>query len=57
MKHLKLMKNILVSLLGFLSIGAFYGGILLIIKPDCSFFDIPIDILQNSPFKTSLYPE
>jgi len=56
MKQMKLMKNILVCLLGFLSIGAFYGGILLIIKPDGSLFEMPIEILQNSPFKNFLIP-
>jgi hypothetical protein len=56
MKQLNFSGFILVLLLGFLSIGAIYGGVALIIKPDGSFFEMPIDILQNSPFKNFLIP-
>lgn len=56
MKKLKFTGNLLLGLLGFLSIGAIYGGAALILKPDGSFFEMPIDILQNSPFKNFLLP-
>jgi len=49
-------KGLLIFLLGFLSIGAFYGGIVFILKPDGSVYDIPTEILQNSPFKNFLIP-
>jgi len=50
------MKKILIGLLAFLSLGAFFGGLFLIIKPDGSFFDMPVEILQNSPFTNFLIP-
>lgn len=56
MKKLKFTGNLLVFLLGFLSIGAIYGGLALIIRPNGSFFEIPVDILHNSPFKNFLIP-
>jgi len=48
--------SILIALLGFLSIGAIYGGIGLIISPDGSLFNMPIESISNSPFKTFLVP-
>jgi hypothetical protein len=56
MKHANLFKAVLVSLLGFLSIGALFGGIVFILKPDGSVYGIPTDILQGSPFKDFLIP-
>ncbi len=56
MKQKGIYKSILISLLGFLSLGACYGGIVLIISPDGSFFRMPSDLLSNSPFKTFLIP-
>jgi len=56
MKQNRIYKSILISLLGFLSLGAFYGGIVLIISPDGSFFNMPSDLLSNSPFKSFLIP-
>ncbi len=56
MKKLKFTGNLLLSLLGFLSVGAIYGGVALMIKPDGSFFEMSIDILRNSPFKNFLIP-
>jgi len=41
------MRNILVCLLGFLSLGAFYGGIVLIIKTDGSVYEIASEIYTN----------
>ncbi|MDD3876621.1 MAG: hypothetical protein PHT69_08370 [Bacteroidales bacterium] len=49
-------KLILIALLGFLSLGAFYGGILLILYPDGSFLRIPLELLSNSPFENFLIP-
>jgi hypothetical protein len=48
--------KILIALLGFLSLGAFYGGIVLIISPDGSLFDMPTELITNSPFKTFFFP-
>jgi hypothetical protein len=49
-------KNFLIFLLGFLSLGAFYGGIVFIISPDGSIFGMPSDLLKSSPFKNYLVP-
>jgi hypothetical protein len=49
-------KNFLILLLGFLSLGAFYGGIVLIISPDGSLFQMPVEMLSGSPFKSFLVP-
>jgi len=49
-------KNLLVFLLGFLSLGALYGGIVLIISPNGSIFGMPLELLNNSPFKDYLIP-
>jgi len=56
MKINRIFKSILIALLGFLSLGAFYGGIVLIISPDGSFFNMPSELLSNSPFKSFLIP-
>jgi hypothetical protein len=56
MKQNQICKSILIALLGFLSLGACYGGIILIISPDGAFFNMPSDLLSNSPFKTFLIP-
>jgi len=56
MTKLNVTGNLLVFLLGFLSIGAIYGGLSLIIYPDGSFFEMPINLLHNSPFKNFLLP-
>ena len=56
MKINRIFKSILIALLGFLSLGAFYGGIVLIISPDGSFFNMPSELLRNSPFKSFLIP-
>lgn len=41
-------KNFLLFLLGFLAIGAWFGGLVLIIKPDGSLFQMDPAILQGS---------
>jgi hypothetical protein len=56
MKQNRIYKSFLIALLGFLSLGACYGGIVLIISPDGSFFNMPPYLLSNSPFKTFLIP-
>ena len=56
MKQNRIYRSILIALLGFLSLGACYGGIVLILSPDGSFFKMPLDLLSNSPFKTFLIP-
>jgi hypothetical protein len=48
--------NLLIFLLGFLSLGAFFGGIVFIISPDGSIFGMPLNFLINSPFKNFLIP-
>jgi magnesium-transporting ATPase (P-type) len=42
--------------LGFLSIGAIFGGLLFIISPDGDLFQMPLSILDSSPFKDFLIP-
>jgi len=49
-------RNLLVFLLGFLSLGAFYGGIALLISPDGSMFQMPASLLEKSPFDDFLIP-
>jgi hypothetical protein len=56
MKPMYFLRNLLIFLLGFLSLGAFYGGIVLIISPDGSIFGMPLELLNNSPFKNYLVP-
>lgn len=56
MKQSKFLKGLLVFLLGFLSFGAIYGGIILIISPNGSVFQMPTDALRYSPFKDYLIP-
>lgn len=50
------MKNFLIILLVFLSIGALYGGIGFIIQPDGSFFKMDTSLLKNSVFHNYLVP-
>jgi hypothetical protein len=45
--------SLLIILLAFLSIGAIYGGTTLIINPNGAVFNIPVDLLQKSPFHDS----
>jgi hypothetical protein len=56
MKKSNFLKGLLIFLLGFLSLGAIYGGLVFIIKPDGSVYEIPTEILQNSPFNDFLIP-
>ena len=56
MKQNNFYKNLLIFLLGFLSLGAFYGGLVLIISPDGAILGMPLDLLKYSPFKNFLVP-
>ncbi len=56
MKHSILFRNLLIALLGFLSLGAFYGGLAFIIRPDGSLFQMPVEKLSGSPFSNFLIP-
>ena len=52
----KYARNILLILLAFLGLGAFFGGLELIISPDGALFGMPLSMLANSGFKTFLIP-
>jgi hypothetical protein len=56
MKYSKFTLILLLFLLGFLSLSAFYGGIALILSPDGNIFKMPVSILYNSPFNDFLIP-
>ncbi len=43
-------RNILILLFGFLSIAAFYGSIVFMIKPDGSFFQMDTEMIKGSWF-------
>ncbi|MCB9282726.1 MAG: hypothetical protein H6563_01520 [Lewinellaceae bacterium] len=49
-------RSILIALLGFLSLGAFYGGTALIISPDGSLLQMPVEMIQDSLFNDYLIP-
>jgi hypothetical protein len=46
----------LIALLGFLSLGAFYGGIAMILSPDGALLGMPVESIRNSPFPNFLIP-
>jgi hypothetical protein len=56
MKQNNFYKNLLIVLLGFLSVGALFGGLALIIRPDGSLYRMPVELLVRSPFKNFLLP-
>jgi hypothetical protein len=49
-------KNIFLFLLAFLGVGALFGGGVLIIFPSGKLFEMPLNLLQNSPFHDFLFP-
>ena len=49
-------RNFLLFLLGFLGVGAIYGGGLLIISPSGKLLGTPLSILETSPFNDFLIP-
>ncbi len=50
------MRNILLLLLAFLGLGAFFGGGALIISPSGKLLGMPLSMLDNSPFNNFLLP-
>ena len=50
------MRNLLISLMIFLGIGAIAGGFGLIISPSGQLLELPLSILENSPFHSFLIP-
>jgi hypothetical protein len=56
MKQFHFSKIILIMLLGFLSLGAFYGSMAFILRPDGSLFKISVEMLSGSPFRDFLIP-
>lgn len=56
MKRINLFKGFLIILLGFLAIGALFGGLAFVIRPDGSIYQLPVELLANSPFKDYMLP-
>jgi hypothetical protein len=56
MKTGKIPRNLLIICLGFLSLGAFYGGITLILKPDGSILQMPVELMERPVFQSYLIP-
>ena len=56
MKSTKLLSGLLIFLLGFLSLSAIVGGVMLILSPQGSGIEMPVELLDNSPFKNFLVP-
>lgn len=52
----KSIRNMLVFILGFLGLGAVFGGGVLIISPSGSLIGMPLSILVHSPFSNFLIP-
>lgn len=48
--------NVLLFLLLFLSLGALFGGVVLVLDPSGELLQMPIIILKNSPFNNFLIP-
>ncbi len=49
-------RNLLIFLLGFLGVGALFGGGVLIISPSGKLFGMPLSMLAASPFRNFLIP-
>lgn len=56
MKQINSYTSFLIILLGFLAIGALFGGLAFIIRPDGSIYQMPVELLANSPFKNFMLP-
>jgi len=52
----KTSRNILIFLLAFLSLGAIGGGGVLIISPNGELIEMPLSMLNGSPFESFLLP-
>jgi hypothetical protein len=48
--------NVLLFLLIFLSLGALFGGGVLVVDPSGEFIQMPVTILKDSPFNNFLIP-
>ncbi|MBE9511718.1 MAG: hypothetical protein IMY71_12645 [Bacteroidetes bacterium] len=48
--------NVLLFLLLFLSLGALFGGVVLVLDPSGELLQMPVIILKNSPFNNFLIP-
>lgn len=55
-RQIKITRNILLIVLGFLALGAIGGGIVLIISPSGELIGLPITEFKNIPFKSFLIP-
>ncbi len=53
---IKLIRIILIVLLFFLALNAIGGGLLLIVEPSGEAIQIPVELLQGTPFKDYLIP-
>jgi len=53
---MKITRNIFLILLGFLGLGAIGGGLALIISPSGELLEMPLSILDKSPFTSFLIP-
>jgi hypothetical protein len=51
-----LFRNILIGLLGFLGVGALFGGGALIISPSGELLGMPLSMIKDSPFPNFLIP-
>ena len=56
MKTSNFLSGLLIFLLGFLSLSAIVGGVMLILSPQGSGIEMPVELLDNSPFKNFLVP-
>jgi hypothetical protein len=52
----KIPSNILLILLAFLGVGAWFGGGILIVSPSSKLFGMPLSMLDKSPFADFLIP-
>lgn len=50
------MKTLLFVLVSFVALTSFFSGLLLISNPDGSILNLPLSLLQTSPFKNFLIP-
>lgn len=49
-------RNILIGLLGFLSLGSLFGGGALILSPSGQLLGMPLSLLKNAPFNNFMIP-
>lgn len=53
---MKSLRNYLIFLLAFLGLGALAGGVVLILAPNGDLIDMPVNILEKSPFTNFFIP-